>query len=52
MGGNNYEAEYYSKDILEWLPEEETFEKRDERLETGRYRHGAVMVEDTIVDCV
>ena len=41
-----------TQDILEWLPEEETFVRRDERLEPGRYVHAAVMVEDNIVDCV
>ena len=41
-----------TQDILEWLPEEETFVKRDERLKTSRYLHAAVMVEDDIVDCV
>ena len=44
-------AAKYLEEILEWLPEEETFVTRDERLETGRNFFGAVMVDDTIVDC-
>ena len=45
------DPDIYSPDILEWVPEDETFVKRKEQLETGRMYHGAVMVGDAIVNC-
>ena len=41
-----------NQDILEYLPDEEMFVKRQEVLETGRYAAGAVLVQDEVVDCV
>ena len=46
------EPDVYSRDILEYDPDSETWLKREEEMAMGRQLFGAVLVEDSIVDCV
>ena len=41
-----------SRDILEYEPDSETWLKREEEMAMGRLLFDAVLVEDSIVDCV
>ena len=46
------DPDLFSRNILEYEPDSETWLKREEETAMGRYWFGAVLVEDSIVDCV